>query len=159
MGILKEMVAIGAYYVESGVSDFDSWSKLMIDDLGPNVRPCLKDIMEWSVVMAHQRDNSSHLKKNCWEYYKCGKLAESNHGKEFGGCPAYREIQLNGIHGGKNGGRVCWIISGTKCGGRIKRTFIPKSMVCKFCDFKKIVIHEERHNFIVSDEFMKMLIH
>jgi hypothetical protein len=157
MGILKEMVARGSYYIETGTADLDSWSKLMIDDLGPNVKPYLKDIMEWSIVLAHKKADASNLKRNCWDYYRCRKQSEGNHVKEHDVCPAYFETKLHGIHDGKNGGRACWIVAGTKCGGRIKRTLVPKFIVCKLCGFKKIVISEESQNFVVSDDFMKNL--
>lgn len=44
-------------------------------------------------------------KLNCWEKKNCDKLD----------CPARSETKLDGIHGGKNGGRACWVIAGTKC--------------------------------------------
>lgn len=159
MAILKEMLAVGAYYIEHGVSNFDSWSKLMIDDFGTNARPFLKNVMEWSIVMAHKKEERLHVKRNCWDFCGCGKQGDGNHGEEPGICPAFLETKLNGIHGGKNGGRACWMVAGTKCGSRIKRIFVPKFIVCKICDFRKTVIHEESQNFVVSDDFMKMLLH
>ena len=47
MSILKHVLAAGAYYVRSGVRDFDAWSQLMIDECGPAMKPFLEDIMEW----------------------------------------------------------------------------------------------------------------
>jgi hypothetical protein len=35
MAIFKEMLEIGVNHLENSVSNFDSWSKLMIDVLGP----------------------------------------------------------------------------------------------------------------------------
>jgi hypothetical protein len=159
MAIFKEMLARGVYHIENSVSDFATWSKLMIVDLGPNVKPYLRDIMEWSNVLAHKKAEASHLKRNCWDYYRCGKQAEGDHGKKHDVCPAYLETKLNGVHNGMNGGRACWIVADTMCGGRIKRTLVPKFIVCNLCDFKKTVISEESQNFVVSDDFMKMLIH
>ena len=156
MAIFKKMLEMGVYHIENNTSNFAIWSKLMIDDLGPNVKPYLRDIMEWSIVLAHKKTEASYLKRNCWDYYRCGK--QSN-GKKHDVCPAYLETKLNGVHDGKNGGRACWVVAGTKCGGIVKRTLIPKFIVCKLCDFKEIVMSEESHNFIVSDDFMKMLVH
>lgn len=158
MAIFKEMLGSGVDHIEKGVSDFDSWSKLMVDDLGPKVRPFLRDIMEWSIVLTCNKAEKSHQKTNCWDFQRCGREAEGARAKELGICPAYLEINLDGIHEGKNGGRACWIVDRTKCGGRIKRTFVPKFIICRLCDFRKSVIHEESKNFIVSDDFMKMLI-
>jgi len=159
MAIFKEMVKIGVYHIENGSRNFSSWSKRMIDDLGPNVQPHLKDIMEWSIVLAHKNAAPSPFKKNCWDYYGCGRQATRDCGTEHDVCPAYVETRLNGVHDGKNGGRACWVVRGTQCGGRIKRRVVPKFMACKLCDFKKTVIREERRNFVVSDDFMKMLLH
>lgn len=159
MAIFKEIVTIGVYHIENGTRNFSSWSKLMIDDLGPKIQPHLKDIMEWSVVLAHKNAALSTLKRNCWDYYGCEREAKGNSGKDSDVCPACLEAKLNGIHGGRNGGRACWIVKGTTCGSRIKRMFVPKFIICELCDFKKSVMDEESKNFIVSDDFMKMLIH
>jgi len=159
MAIFKEMVKIGVYHIQNGVSNFASWSNLMIHELGPNVQPHLKDIMEWSIVLAHKKAETSPLKRNCWDYYRCRRQAKDDDGKEHDVCPVYLETKLNGVHDGKNGGRACWVVAGTKCGGRIKRIVVPKFIACKVCDFKKTVIREESKNFIVSDDFMKMFIH
>lgn len=159
MGIFKNLVTIGVYHIENGKSNFPSWSRLMIDELGPNVQPHLKDIMEWSIVMAHKNTTPSPLKRNCWDYYQCGRTIKGDGKKEHDVCPAYYEKKLNGVHNGKNGGRACWVVTGTQCRERIKRLAIPQFLMCKLCDFKKTVISEEKKNFIVSDNFMKMLLH
>jgi hypothetical protein len=159
MAIFKAMLEIGVYHIENGESNFASWSKLMIDEFGPKVQHHLKEVMEWSVVLAHKKVESSSLKRNCWDYYRCGKQSKADNGKKHDVCPAYLETKLNGVHDGKNGGRACWIVAGTKCGGIIKRTLIPKFIICNLCDFKKIVMSEESQNFIVSDDFMKILVH
>lgn len=159
MSLFKEMLETGVNHVEAGAINFDAWSALMIDDLGPKVRPYLRDIMEWSVVLAHKGRDTSPLKLNCWDFFHCDKQAAGIDEKHAHVCPACLEAKLNGIHGGKNGGRACWVVKGTKCGGRITRTFIPKFIICRLCEFRRIVINEESSDFIVSDDFMKMLIH
>ena len=125
MGIFKEMAARGANYIESDANNFDVWSKLMIDNFGPNVKPFLKEIMQWSLILTQRKAGAQTMKINCWDFKECGKKANGNHTKEHDTCPAFLNSKLDGIHGGTNAGRACWIVAGTKCGSRIKRTFIP----------------------------------
>ncbi len=56
-------------------------------------------------------------KTNCWEFKKCGK-------DETGDCPAYPK-----------GGRVCYLVAGTMCGGRVQGTYALKIHNCRECDF------------------------
>lgn len=159
MGILKEIAVRGAYYIETGTKDFNSWSKLMTDEVGSNVRPYLKEVMQWSLIISQRKAGAQSMKRNCWEFCICEKHENGASGKKNGACPAYMETGLNGIHGGKNGGRACWLIEGTKCGGTIKRILIPKSINCRLCGFKKAVLNEEKQDLAISDDFIKMLIH
>lgn len=86
-------------------------------------------------------------KTNCWEYKRCGREPGGRHAAELGICPAAEHQATNGIHGGKNGGRVCWAISGTFCGGMIKGTFAEDIINCVDCDFFKLVQCEEEELF------------
>lgn len=83
------------------------------------------------------------MKENCWEYMKCGH--EPNEGSllKFKSCPIFREKSLNGIHGGVNAGRACWVVAGTKCGGDTQGLFASKLGKCVMCDFYKMVRSEE----------------
>ncbi|UOO37016.1 hypothetical protein IZU99_06985 [Oscillospiraceae bacterium CM] len=75
------------------------------------------------------------MKTNCWEYKKCGRQPGGEKVKDFGVCPASTSAVLNGIHDGNNGGRACWVISGTYCKGQVQGTFAQKFSNCKVCDF------------------------
>jgi len=44
---------------------------------------------------------------------------------ELGVCPAVVDTSSNGLNGGKNGGRMCWAITGTFCGGQVQGSFTP----------------------------------
>lgn len=81
-------------------------------------------------------------KLNCWEFEKCGREPGGFNSKELGICPATTERRLDGIHGGKNGGRACWVVAGTFCEGEIQGTFACKEASCIHCDFFKEVVHE-----------------
>lgn len=56
---------------------------------------------------------------NCWEYMKCGRDKDSSLK-----CPSY-----------PNFGRVCWVVAGTFCEGKVQGTFAQKSEDCKKCEF------------------------
>jgi len=92
------------------------------------------------------------MKQNCWEYKKCCRGPKRLEGPVRESCPAYTEIRVDEINGGKNGGRVCWAISGTLCGEEIKGTF-AKNIDCRECDFYKKVRDEEGEYFIDTKIF------
>jgi hypothetical protein len=49
----------------------------------------------------------------------------------------------DGVNGGKNGGRVCWIITDSACDGDVQVTFHHKLETCAACDFYRTVKEEE----------------
>ena len=63
----------------------------------------------------------------CWEFMKCGRDA----GKEMK-CPAYPHF-----------GRVCWVVAGTFCEGKVQGTFAQKYEDCKKCEFYNKMLNEE----------------
>lgn len=85
---------------------------------------------------------------NCWEYEKCGREEGGTKISEIGVCPASTEVRVNGINGGKNGGRACWAIAGTMCHGKINGSFALKLGACITCDFFKLVAREEGANLV-----------
>lgn len=78
-------------------------------------------------------------KLNCWDLKKCGRGPGSEPT-----CPAATDVQADGINGGLNGGRVCWAIAGTLCGGRQQGTYAVKLETCLRCDFCQMVLREEQ---------------
>lgn len=92
-------------------------------------------------------------KINCWEHKKCGR--EPGGAKANGNpCHAATETKLNGVHGGKNGGRACWVVAGTLCGGQVQGTFAAKAKNCMSCDFYKMVVKEEGSNFEATQKLL-----
>lgn len=75
------------------------------------------------------------LLQNCWEFKGCVKMD----------CPARFEKKLNGIHGGVNAGRACWVVAGTRCGkgGEPQGTYAHKHHDCMQCEFYLKVRKEE----------------
>jgi hypothetical protein len=159
MGVFKSIVSRGAYFIEMGASDLDVWSQLMISDLGRNVKPALNEVRQWSLIIVQKKAGAQSTKINCWDYKGCGSNINSNRLQGVNVCPAFSDTSFNGINGGRNGGRSCWKIPCTLCGSMIQRSVVPKSLACKFCDFKNFVLNEEDSNCIVSDKFLDMLIH
>ncbi|MEW6221447.1 MAG: two-CW domain-containing protein [Thermodesulfobacteriota bacterium] len=82
-------------------------------------------------------------KLNCWEFKKCGREKGGAKTGELGVCPASIEARVHGVNGGRNGGRGCWALAGTLCGGKIQGTFATKLGNCMSCDFYKVVKQEE----------------
>lgn len=83
------------------------------------------------------------MKKNCWEFKKCGREPGGNQVSELGVCPATEMRQANGLNEGDNGGRSCWAIAGTFCGGKIQGEFANKLNGCMGCDFYEEVMGEQ----------------
>src|SRR5512134_906623 len=90
------------------------------------------------------------MKKNCWEFKKCGREPGGKKATELGVCPSATCEGLNGAHGGKNAGRACWVVAGTLCGGTVQGTFAAKFKNCETCDFYKMVRLEEKADFKLS---------
>ena len=80
----------------------------------------------------------SSNRQNCWEYIKCGREPGGNKVAELGTCHAASAKKLNGLNFGINGGRICFAISGTFCGGKVQGTFAQKLGSCTKCDFYEL---------------------
>ncbi|MGO9210717.1 MAG: two-CW domain-containing protein [Terriglobales bacterium] len=89
-------------------------------------------------------------KVNCWEWKKCGRQEGGAKVAELGVCPAANAERINGANCGLNGGRACWALAGTLCGGQVQGTFAAKLSNCMACDFYKLVAQEEGANLLSS---------
>ncbi|PXY03063.1 hypothetical protein DF185_02940 [Marinifilum breve] len=94
--------------------------------------------------------------KNCWEITKCGRQVNGENVKEMGVCPAALPNEFNGVHKGNAGGRFCWAINGTFCGGEINGTFAEKFITCLNCKVFKYVQDEEERYFNVTPAQAKL---
>ena len=90
------------------------------------------------------------MKKNCWEYKKCGREPGGERVRELGVCPAAVEVRLDAVHGGRNAGRACWVVAGTLCQGETQGTFAVKFGACESCAFYLAVREEEFPQFRFS---------
>jgi hypothetical protein len=74
-------------------------------------------------------------KPNCWEFKKCcDNSMNLNNGSIV--CPAKKEFIADGLNGGINGGRICWIIMDSHCKKKARTA-------CFQCEFHYKVKAEE----------------
>jgi hypothetical protein len=86
-------------------------------------------------------------KQNCWELARCGKEPGGTRTAELGVCPAAIDRSLDGLNTGENGGRICWVVSGTLCNGEIQGTAARKELTCRFCEIYRLIKEEEGSDF------------
>jgi len=81
-------------------------------------------------------------KANCWEVKQCGRQPGGAKVAELGVCPAPLS-SLVAVNRGRNGGRICWAIAGTLCGGKVQGSFAQKLVNCAKCEFYLTVRADE----------------
>lgn len=86
-------------------------------------------------------------RENCWEIKKCGREPGGAKAAELGVCVAATDTASNGLNSGENGGRICWALAGTLCGGEVQGTFADKSRACSGCEVFVQIRLEEGRNF------------
>ena len=94
------------------------------------------------------------MRTNCWEYKKCGRELDGSNAAELGVCPSVTEARVDGLNSGKNGGRTCWAVTGTLCGGQIQGTFAQKLTNCMSCEFYQLVKEEEGSGYVYSKKIL-----
>jgi hypothetical protein len=95
-------------------------------------------------------------KQNCWDIKKCGREPGGNDVGGMGICPAATEQKADGIHGGKNAGRCCWVIMGTLCKGDVQGSYVDKFCTnCQDCEVYTIVKKEEEPYFKIGLSILK----
>ncbi len=96
-------------------------------------------------------------KLNCWEYFKCGREEGGAKVATLGVCPASTEKRADGLNGGQNGGRACWALAQTLCAGMLQGDVVSKMAKCMNCEFKKLVLHEEKLDFVNTKTILKAM--
>lgn len=96
-------------------------------------------------TMEGDPDNVKRDKRrvNCWEVMRCGREQGGKNSTELGVCPAAADRSFDGINSGKCGGRICWAVAGTFCGGCPQGSFAEKRSSCLECQFYQMVQNEE----------------
>ena len=95
--------------------------------------------------------------ENCWDLKKCGRQGGGAKVGELGLCPASTETRLDGTNRGSNGGRTCWFVVGTLCGGKVQGSFAAKIANCRTCEFYQLVINQERGSIAKAREVLAKL--
>ena len=87
------------------------------------------------------------VKANCWEIMGCGREVGGRASAQLGVCPAATCTTCAGANDGAYGGRLCWAVAGTFCGGEVQGSFASKSASCAVCKVFKRVRDEEGRAF------------
>jgi hypothetical protein len=95
--------------------------------------------------------------QNCWEYKKCGRERGGARAAELGVCASSVVAAVDGVNSGKNGGRACWVVGGTLCGGKVQGSFASKMANCMDCEFYRLVKAEEGRGFVLSKDILPLL--
>ena len=82
-------------------------------------------------------------KLNCWEFMKCGNESEGDKTDKLERYPVASESLANGLNGGVNGGRICWVIAEIYCGRRESLPHLQQKHACFSCEFRCKVMAEE----------------
>lgn len=92
------------------------------------------------------------MKENCWEFKQCGREPGGAKVHEMGVCPAATSVVANGINSGTNGGRACWAVVGTFCGGIVQDNLLRKLHDCVTCEFRHVVEAEEGDAYVPAPQ-------
>lgn len=96
-------------------------------------------------------------KLNCWEFKHCGRELNGRSAHELGVCPVAMEKRLDGIHGGQNAGRACWVVPGSMCNDRVQGIYAHKKEFCTACDFYHLVKKQELPGYILTPILLRKL--
>ena len=97
-------------------------------------------------------------KLNCWQVKNCGREPNGLKSHELGVCPTAEEPRLDGAHGGKNGGRACWVVAATLCGGKEQGSFGQKKGVVTADEaLKALKKHFEKKDIVIGEVAEKEL--
>ena len=94
---------------------------------------------------------------NCWDFFECGREPCGKKVTELGECPAAANSDLDGINDGENGGRSCWAVAGTMCGGEVQGTYAQKLGNCLKCDFHAFVRGQQREEYVGTKQILGII--
>ena len=82
---------------------------------------------------------------------QCGREPGGEKADVLGVCPVTVDSTFAGFNSGTNAGRVCWLVAGTFCKGRVQGTFADKRISCRSCEFYQQVNAEEGITNVISE--------
>ena len=80
---------------------------------------------------------------NCWEYNHCDGGWDDLDTAGSVACPVLLFTSADGLNHGTNGGRICWSIAGSFCGGTSEGKLARERFSCMSCNFYSLVEQEE----------------
>lgn len=95
---------------------------------------------------------------NCWQYMSCGREPGGARAHLLGVCPAATDTRLDGVHGGKNGGRACWVIAGAFANEAGELALPKVNKDCVTCHFYNAVQREEGRYTWPTSFIQKLLV-
>lgn len=95
--------------------------------------------------------------RNCWEVKNCGRQPGGDQVVTLGECPAVSAFACHRVNNGINGGRACWAVAGTLCGGKVQGSFTDKVRGCANCDFFHQVSQEEGRTLVPVTEILNLM--
>ena len=94
-------------------------------------------------------------RKNCWEFFQCGREPGGIRIMQLGVCPAAVQDESDGINHGRVAGRFCWNVEGTLCLGTVHEKF-KKCLECPF--FAEVERQEGRLFILRRKSFLEQLV-
>jgi hypothetical protein len=158
MRTITYTIARGLYCLENHIPRLKPFLQKIASFVSSSVARDLADLRQWSLLCSSTRTGSVPGRMNCWEFTGCRKETHGRYANVLGVCPAALESRLDGIHGGRNGGRACWVVPGTHCHGNIRKSFEQKIETCSQCGFYQAVKWEESVSFIQSGDLLLKLL-
>lgn len=157
-GSVKKYASRKLYELEQHAPRFRPVWRFAARLLGRDVVNRIEDLRHWSVLCASLRTGPRQDRINCWEYSNCRKEVHGQIADLLTVCPAALESRLDGIHGGRNAGRTCWVVPGTHCHGNVQSTLEEKRKACTYCGFYQKVCAEEGADFIRREEVLRIFL-
>lgn len=158
MILLKTMLCAGVYHLEKGADGFGPWSGLMREEFGFEVEPYLQDLYQDALALMYRRTGPCEGKRNCWQFKGCRKEVRGESAEGWKPCPASTDCRLDGVHGGRNAGRCCWVVNGTMCDGTVQSFPAEKRACCGSCPFLELVRREQGTQFLLKDEHLRLML-
>jgi len=154
---LKRYASRLLYALEQRAPRFTTVWESIARLLGSDIPRRVDDRRQWSICSA-LRTGPRQDRENCWQFSSCRKEVHGKIADVLSVCPVALESRLDGIHGGRNAGRACWVVPGTHCHGSIQNTPEEKRKACGHCAFYLKVAGEEGADFIQRDEVLRMFL-
>jgi len=113
--------------------------------------------MQNALVIKYRKAGPQPQKQNCWEFHDCKRHGDGKGPAPYEVCPAATECRLDSIHGGRFGGRSCWLVMDTLCGGEVQKSPEDKRRHCEACSFADLVRREEGDERMISEESLDLI--